>query len=127
MEIKKTTLYFFGILILIIFGIIFTLSNNSSNQEKIIPAGSGEIQEVVIGMKNFNYYPNTFTVDSGKTVRISLDKSVAGCFRSFTIRQLGINKYLASDKDYVEFVAPKPGTYAFACSMGMGTGKMIVK
>jgi plastocyanin domain-containing protein len=37
-----------------------------------------------------------------------------------------IRKTLTSNQDYVEFTPTKSGTYNFACSMGMGKGKIVV-
>ena len=86
-----------------------------------------DVQNVVLGIKNYNYYPNTINVKVGMPVRISLDNSVVGCYRSFTIKELGIAKNLQTPNDYVEFVPEKKGTYRFACSMGMGHGTLIVE
>ncbi len=124
----KTTTYLVMIIILVISIGFFILKNSpsiiSSNSAS---AGSGEVQKVVIGMKNYNYYPNTIKVKVNKPVSISLDNSVGGCFRSFTIREFGIAKYLASPEDKITFTPTKTGTFRFACSMGMGTGTIIVK
>ena len=130
-EIKKSSLlYFVGIIILIIFGGYFILREDDSNSitGKVIAAGSNkEAQKIVLSLKDFNYYPNTVKVKAGKPVSISLDQSVSGCLRDFTIRDLGIRKYLRTPSDTVEFTPTKPGVYRFACSMGMGTGTLIVE
>lgn len=96
------------------------ISNGSGN------VVSGDVQKVVLSYKNGNYYPNTVTVKAGTPVQLSLDSSVAGCYRSFTIKQLGVAKNLRSPSDFVEFTPSTPGTYRFACSMGMGTGTLVV-
>jgi len=127
MQIKKSTLWIIGIVILIILAGYFVLSKGNDNNENIVNQGEGASQNIVIGMKNGNYYPNTVKVGANQPVRIYLDKSVSGCFRSFTIRDFGISKYLASPNDYVEFTPTKKGTFRFACSMGMGTGTLIVE
>jgi len=175
-EIKKSTLYMLGIIAIVIFAGFFILRNGeNSNKEiagNVAAANEGEIQKVVIGLKNYNYYPNTikvkvnqpvsisldktvsgclrdFTIrDFGirkylktpedtveftpntkgnQPVSISLDKTVSGCLRDFTIRDFGIRKYLKTPEDTVEFTPNKKGTYTFACSMGMGTGTVIVE
>ena len=59
-------------------------------------------------------------------VRIYLDDSVGGCYRSFTIPALNIRKNIVNSEDYVEFTPTNSGTYNFACSMNMGKGKIIV-
>lgn len=92
---------------------------NNSNGDKV--------QKITLSMKDGNYYPQTIKVKANETVRIYLDESVFGCYRSFTIKGLGIAKYLATPQDYVEFTPIKQGTFRFACSMGMGTGTLIVE
>lgn len=129
MKIKKTTLYILGIILLVGVAWYFMADNSSGNIDNN-PGngiGNGEVQDVVIGMKDYNYYPNTIKVKQGQPVRISLDESVYGCFRSFTIRDFGVNKYLRTPEEYVEFTPNKKGTFRFACSMGMGTGTLIVE
>ena len=127
MIIKKSTLYLIGIVLLVVIaGLVIVKSKNLKGN--IINDNSNEdVQKVVLGIKNYNYYPNTVTVKAGKPVRIYLDSSVTGCLRSFTIRDLGIAKNLPTPTDYVEFTPTKLGTYKFACSMGMGTGTLIVE
>ena len=126
LKIKKTTLYFALIIILVAGAGYFMLKGNLSASNLFGETQNGEFQKVVIGMRNLNYYPNTITVQSGKTVRIYLDETVSGCFRSFTIRDFGVAKYLKTPSEYVEFTPNKKGTFRFACSMGMGTGTLIV-
>jgi plastocyanin domain-containing protein len=128
MEISKSTIYGLGIFILIVVGGFYMIQGGSSQDISNLAAekGTGEIQKVVIGIKDYNYYPQTVKVKSGQPVSISLDDSVYGCFRDFTIRDLGVKKYLRTSSDSVEFTPTKPGTYTFACSMGMGLGKLVV-
>ena len=128
MKIKKTTLYFALVVILII-GAGYFLLNEDNVETSNVPLNNddGDFQKVVIGVENLNYYPNTITVQSGIPVRIYLDESVSGCLRSFTIRDFGVAKYLKAPNDYVEFTPNKKGSFRFACSMGMGTGTLIVE
>lgn len=117
-----------GILIVVVLiGNFMLKSGDAVSGGKGNSAGTGEIEEITLSMKNYNYYPETVSVKQGSTVRIYLDDSVYGCFRDFTIRDFGIREYLKTPQDYVEFVADKKGTHTFACSMGMGVGKLIVK
>jgi plastocyanin domain-containing protein len=130
-KIKKSNLYII-LTILLVLGVgAFMLngrkSDNNTSTNSVQNSGGGEIQQVVLSIKNYNYYPNTITVKIGVPVRISLDKTVVGCYRGFVMRDFGINKYLQTPNDYVEFTPTKKGTYRFACSMGMGTGVLIVE
>ena len=132
-EIPKPAVYASGILLILAAAGFLMLNENGSGpapQDKPVPesllAESGDFQEVVIGMRNYNYFPNTVSVKAGIPVKLRLDDSVYGCFRDFTIRDLGVRKYLRTPSDYIEFTPAKPGTYTFACSMGMGFGKLVV-
>lgn len=126
MKIRKNTIYLAVILLIVIVGGYFVMSRGS---EQVIPTGNngGEAQKVVIGMKDFNYYPQEIRVKAGQPVEISLDSSVVGCFRDFTIRDFGIHENLKTPQDKVTFTPTKTGRYTFACSMGMGTGILIVE
>ena len=122
---KNTTLLIIaGIVILVIGGFIFL--NSSKTPATGNATADGNTQKIVLSYKNGNYYPNTITVKSGEKVSISLDNSIQGCLRSFTIPAFGVSKYLPNPADSVEFTPDKAGTYKFQCSMGMGTGTLVV-
>lgn len=128
--VSKKIIYLILTLVLIVIAGFFFMSFNDDgniNNEYLDDSVSGDAQNVVLGFKNYNYYPNTITVKAGQPVRISLDSSVSGCYRSFTIRDFGISKNLRTPNDYVEFTPTKKGTYRFSCSMGMGTGTLVVE
>jgi len=126
-KMAKNLFYLILVILLILGAGYFLLGKNNDDPGIIIGEGGEDYQKVVLGIKNYNYYPNTIEVKANQPVRIYLDKSVAGCYRSFTIRELGIAKYLKTPEEYVEFTPTIPGTYGFSCSMGMGRGTMIVK
>ena len=50
-----------------------------------------------------------------------------GCLRAFRIPNLGISKVFNSNDNVLEFTPTSKGTFGFTCSMGMGTGTLIVK
>lgn len=127
MKISKSTLYLVGILIVIAVITFFVMGQKPSTGKVVDDNSSADVQKIVLGIKNYNYYPNTITVKEGKPVRIYLDSSVSGCLRSFTIKDFGVAKNLPTPNDYVEFTPNKRGTFRFACSMGMGTGTIIVE
>ena len=122
---KKYAIYIIAIAI-IISAFSWMLSSGKNTSGSAV-APTGKINEITLGLKDYNYYPNTVRVKAGDTIRINLDSSVTGCLRDFTIRDFGVTKYLKTPGDYVEFVANKRGTFTFACSMGMGTGVLIVE
>ncbi len=129
----KNYIYIFGIVLIVITVVIFTFSSSSNN----IPTGDSsidqvfntekEMQEVNLGMKNYNYYPDIIKVKAGQPVALTLDNSVKGCLRSFTVKELGVSKFSKSPSEKITFTPIKKGTFAFACSMGMGYGKLIVE
>ncbi len=122
----KNTTIIVAIFILILGGVaFFVFQENSNNPNPNIQDLSP--QEITLSMKNYNYYPNTIEVESGKPVTITLDNSVKGCYRSFTINDLGVRKYSQSPDDKITFTPNKKGTFRFACSMGMGYGTIIIK
>lgn len=124
---KKNTLYFVVLLLLVIGGIFYFVKSSSSSPSNPNPSGSGDIQKITISMKNGNYYPNTITVKANQPVEITLDSSVAGCYRGFNIRDFGISQYSKSPSDKITFTPTQTGSHRFACSMGMGTGTLIVE
>lgn len=130
MEIKKSNLYILGaVIVLVITGFIFFL--NSAGSSNIVSEGGqalqGEVQQIIIGEKDLNYYPNEIRVEANKPVSITLDSTVKGCLRSFGIRDLGVSKYAKTPTEAIEFTPTKKGTFTFTCSMGMGYGTIIVE
>ena len=125
---KNTTMFI--ILIIIIAGGIFLFSKETKSSNQDITGSiikNNNIQKITLSIKDYNYYPNTIKVKAGVPVRINLDKSVVGCYRSFTIRDLGVVKYAKTPEDKIIFTPKKTGSFRFACSMGMGTGTIIVE
>lgn len=102
-------------------------TGNAVTQSSSENSGDSNVQRIALSIKDYNYYPNTIKVKAGIPVSISLDSTVSGCYRSFTIRELGIAKTLRTPQDQLVFTPKTPGTYRFACSMGMGTGTLIVE
>jgi len=122
-------LYLTLIILVLIFGAGFMMIKSPKTTGNVIedPIGNKEVKDITIGFKNYNYYPNQIKLKLNQPVRIHLEDKVFGCYRSFSVRKLGITKYLATSKDYVEFTPTKKGKYPFSCSMGMGTGMFIVE
>lgn len=126
----KNIVIVLGIIILLAVG--GYLAFNHSQKENVVINGNGVsniggVQSFVLSTKNANYYPQEIRVKVNEPVSISLDRSVTGCFRSFTIKEFGISKYLATPQDSLEFTPSKKGKFKFACSMGMGYGDLIVE
>ncbi|MFH1631070.1 MAG: cupredoxin domain-containing protein [Candidatus Aenigmatarchaeota archaeon] len=85
-------------------------------------------QIVQLSFKNGNYYPNTIELKKGVPVVIEVDmNTVRGCYRSIIIPTFGVRKTVTTSNNKIEFTPDKAGTFGFSCSMGMGTGKLVVE
>ena len=124
---EKSTLIGFGILILLVIGGFVYLDSKETVTGNSVQSLPGSVQKVVISEKDLNYYPSEIKVKANQPVSISLDESVTGCLRSFTIKEIGISKYVKTPAVTIEFTPTKKGTFKFACSMGMGYGTIIVE
>ncbi|MDE1848676.1 MAG: cupredoxin domain-containing protein [Nanoarchaeota archaeon] len=131
---KNTTIAVIIGLVLVIGGIFFfanaqSISGDYNNQNSNTSQASqnGNVQKVVLSLKNYNYYPNMITVKAGEPVSISLDNSIQGCYRYFAIPQLNLGKALPTPSDTLDFTPTQKGTYRFQCGMGMGYGTLIVE
>ena len=130
---RKTVFFIIGIFAAVLIGYFFisgkSLTENSISGNAVYSTedtNSDNSQKITLSFKN-NYYPNTITVKAGKSVEITLDSSVRGCYRSFNIRSLGISKYSSSPSDIIKFTPNQKGSFEFACGMGMGQGTIIVE
>ncbi len=125
----KNMFYLVSIIVLVVVAGFFLLKDGASKETTDISANTlpGDVQKVTLSTKNYNYYPNTIKVQEGKPVSITLDSSVTGCLRSFTIKELGVSKYVKTPSETIDFTPTKKGTFRFACTMGMGYGTIIVE
>jgi len=130
---KRTIFLIIGIFIIVMVGYFFIsekfLTGDSISGNAVYSTGdtnSNNIQKITLGFKN-NYYPNTITVKVDKSVEITLDSSVRGCYRSFNIPQFGISVYSQNPSDTIKFIPNKKGQFEFKCGMGMGRGTIIVE
>jgi plastocyanin domain-containing protein len=124
----KTALYVVGGIaaVLLIIAVVF-LNNKPAPATSMPTTATGDAQEIRMGAANSEYSPAMFTVQSGKPVRWIIEGSNSmGCSKYLTAPQLGIHKTLNNGENVIEFTAPKPGTYAFSCSMNMARGTIKV-
>ena len=126
-KMKSKWILLIAIIILVGFGFFLIKDTKVFGNSTGGDSNSGKVQSFTLSIKNANYYPQTITVKVNEPVRIYLDSSVTGCYRTFTINELGVYKYLESPTDYVQFTPTEKGSFRFACSMGMGTGTLIVE
>lgn len=115
------------VLILIVALGVFALSKTNLIGNTINNSGNNNaVQKITLGIQNYNYYPNVINVKVNEPVSITLDDSVKGCYRGFVIKDFGVQKYSTNPSDTIDFTPTKVGTFRFSCSMGMGTGTLIV-
>ncbi|PIN95091.1 hypothetical protein COU53_01170 [Candidatus Pacearchaeota archaeon CG10_big_fil_rev_8_21_14_0_10_30_48] len=127
---NSTMLFAIAIFVLVVGGFVFVNGKNGvtanvvSNDAQVV---QGQMQQVVLSQNGYNY--KDATAQAGKPISLSADSSVGGCLRSvsFNIEGKRYSKYLRTSEDTLELPALPKGTYNFACSMGMGYGKLIVQ
>ncbi len=124
---KNNTIWYVavGIVIIALAGFFLMRGGESSPMEAT--GNGGELQKITIGMQNYNYYPQEIKVKVNQPVEITLDETVGGCFRDFTIKEFSVRKYSANPSEKITFTPTRTGTFVFACSMNMGTGKLVVE
>lgn len=89
----------------------------------------GGVQKITIAVSNNGYTPRYFKVKQNIPVELTLQTtgSVFSCATSFTFKAFGIADLLGPQGTKVHTFTPtKPGTYTYACSMGMYSGTMEV-
>jgi len=82
---------------------------------------TGETKEFDMTAKQFEFVPNTITVNKGDTVKLHIKST--DVTHGFSLPDFGVNEVLAPGNDvHVEFVADKAGTFTFSCSVPCGSG-----
>ena len=86
------------------------------------------VQVATLSWGKFNYEPQAINLKVNVPAKIVADTDrLQGCFRSFTIPELGIQKSFTEQDNSLEFMPDKKGTYAFGCAMGMGRGTLVIE
>jgi hypothetical protein len=94
------------------------------NDIKFTPT-SNNIQEVVV--KPTEYSPNNLVIKSGTPSIINFKTDEVGCTGIVLSEELGFNVTLKENSNnYVNIKSLKPGTYHYACGMGMYKGTVTV-
>jgi len=87
---------------------------------------SGNIREFTIEAFQFSYDPATIEVDEGDTVRITA--TTRDVPHGLAIPAFGVNmQIMPGQTATAEFVADKPGTYEWFCSIPCGSGHRGMK
>lgn len=87
-----------------------------------------EFQIVRMTQNARGYTPNVFTIKKGQPVKwIITSTNPFTCASSIIMREYGINRGLNKGENIIEFTPTRVGEIRFSCTMGMYTGKFIVK
>jgi plastocyanin len=84
-------------------------------------------QVVKISIKDGTYIPNTFTVKAGMPVTVSFEGTATGCLGHPTFKSLNKVADATKSSASLNLGTLAPGTYKFACSMGMNAGTLTVQ
>ena len=89
---------------------------------------SGGYQEVMVLVKG-GYTPDVVVVQRGRPVRLNFRREeTSACSEMVVLGDFGKSARLPEGEVVpVEFLPEKPGTYEFACQMGMLRGKLVVE
>lgn len=80
---------------------------------------SSEVKSFSMTAKQWEFVPNTITVNEGDRVRLSIASTDVS--HGFALMQFGVNvKLEPGETQTVEFVADKKGTYTYFCNVFCG-------
>lgn len=102
-------------------------TNVLGNTGSIAATGNGQVQEVRLYMKNYQYVTDPAVLKKGVPVRMTVDlNTVVGCATDIVIKDFGIRKYVRPGDNVITFTPTKTGTIGIACSMNMYHGTFTV-
>ena len=106
----------------------FFLAERGLVQAIVARSGAGGAQEVGITVRG-GYTPSTIRAVAGKPVRLVFDRQESSsCSEEVVFPDFGVRKFLPENrKTVVEITPSAPGTYEFACGMGMLHGRVIAE
>ena len=88
-------------------------------------AVSRGVQKLDVRVLGSSYDPTNISLKAGVPAEITFSQA-SGCTGSVQSSQLGFNEDLTSGPKTVKLKGLAPGTYGFACGMGMVSGRIIV-
>jgi plastocyanin len=86
----------------------------------------GGVQKIAVKVGASGYEPNVVKLKAGVPAEITFGQS-QGCTGSVQSQDLGFQADLTAGPQTVKLAALQPGTYNFACGMGMVTGQIVVQ
>lgn len=99
----------------------------TGNAIRDVPIKSGDYQEVKLSMIGSTYKLEPSVLKKDVPVRMEVDlNTVSGCMRGVVIPSFGVNQYVSTGDNIIEFTPTKSGTFNIACTMNMGRGNFDV-
>jgi plastocyanin len=89
-------------------------------------AVAGGVQKISVDLSKGYYDPSTIQLKAGVPAEITFGQA-SGCTGIVQSQQLGFSEDLSGGPKTVKLAALQPGTYQFACGMGMVTGSIVVQ
>ena len=99
-----------------------------STKPAAMASANAGTQEITIEVRG-GYTPNAIKARAGVPLTLVFDRQdKSSCSEEIVIADFGIRRFLpAFEKTRIAIPAPKPGTYAFTCGMGMLHGSLVVE
>jgi Cupredoxin-like domain len=101
-------------------------SGGSSTPVEGAATVEGGVQKITVNVGGSGYEPNVVKLKAGVRTEITFGQS-QGCTGSVQSQDLGFQADLTAGPQTVKLAALQPGTYGFACGMGMVTGQIVVQ
>jgi heme/copper-type cytochrome/quinol oxidase subunit 2 len=93
-------------------------------EEPVVEQPVGELRELQIVAKKWNFNPTNFVVNAGDNVKLSI--IAQDLTFTFAIVDLGVEQEV-SGQSLVEFTPSEPGTYEYSCSSCSGVQASVMK
>jgi plastocyanin len=87
---------------------------------------AGNLQTISVSVGASGYDPNVIKLKAGVPAEITFGQS-QGCTGIVQSSDLGFQADLTGGPQTVKLAALQPGTYGFACGMGMVSGQIVVQ
>ena len=87
---------------------------------------TSSVQKISVDLSSGSYNPSVLKLKAGVPAEITFGQS-SGCTGYVQSSDLGFQADLTGGPQTVKLPALEPGTYGFACGMGMVTGQIVVE
>jgi len=102
--------------------------DNGKNEDIVYAEQKDGEQVIELSVKNGNYYPQVIGLKQNIPAKIIVDMdSVKGCLTSIRVPKFKVSETVTTKDNVIEFIPSEKGEFPFMCSMGMGTGTIIVE